>query len=81
MRACNKCRPIKCGTEKNENSICMNDTVTLAYLFKRLLQADSEGNLIAAEAIKVMKSVIPLTDKKYWTEAERLCTNGNYMYP
>ncbi|KDR13608.1 uncharacterized protein LOC110835251 [Zootermopsis nevadensis] len=36
--------------------------------------ADSEGNIIAAEAIKLMKSAIPFTDEKFWTAVERICT-------
>lgn len=50
---------------------------TIPYLQYVLLQADSEGNIIATEAIKLMKSVIPFTDEKFWTAVERICTKGN----
>jgi len=44
-----------------------------------LLQAESDGKIIPQEAIKLMKSVISLTDETVWGAVERICTKGTYI--
>lgn len=36
--------------------------------------ADSDGNIIPQEAVKLMKSVISLSDETFWGAVERICT-------
>jgi hypothetical protein len=45
-----------------------------------LLQADSDGNVIPSEAMKLMKSLISLTDETFWGAVERICTKGNKTF-